>query len=284
MRNRSGTAVPAVVVGQASRLSMSRAGEDVCPTPRRRSVQDVLFLFDAPLPRKDAPCLAGDACSYGPMKSGPILALLLALFPLCGLADPAKWEKEIAAFEQADREHPPEKGGIIFTGSSTIRRWKTLTADFAGFRVVNRGFGGSQMEDSVYYVERILVPRDPAAVVIFAGSNDINAGKTPESVVENFKAFVAKVRAQLPKTEIGFIEITTSPSRWTQREKVIEANRQIRAFCEESKGAKFIAVREKFLGTNGEPRAELFESDRLHPNADGYKILADAIRPFLPKQ
>ena len=218
------------------------------------------------------------------MKYIPFLALLVSLFPLRGFADPAKWEKEIAAFEQADREHPPEKGGIVFTGSSTIRRWKNLAADFPGFRTVNRGFGGSQMEDSAYFVARILVPHEPAAVVIFAGTNDINAGKTADAVVADFKAFVAKVRALLPKTQIGFLEITSSPSRWAQREKVIEANRQIRAFCEGAPGVKFIAVREKFLGTNAEPRGELFEADRLHPNADGYKILSDAIRPFLPKQ
>lgn len=197
-------------------------------------------------------------------------------------ADPAKYEKEIAAFEQADREHPPEKGGIVFTGSSTIRRWKTLAESFPGFRVVNRGFGGSQMEDSVYFAERILVPHEPATVVIFAGSNDINAGKSPDVVVENFKAFVAKVHSLLPKTEIRYIEITSSPSRWAQRDKVIEANRQIRAFCKATTGVKFIPAREKFFGSNGEPREELFEADRLHPNADGYKILADAIRPLLP--
>ena len=218
------------------------------------------------------------------MKSRRFLALLLSLFPLCGLADPAKWEKAIAAFEQADRDHPPQKGGIVFTGSSTIARWKDLADYFPGFRVVNRGFGGSQMEDSAYFAERILLAHEPSAVVIFAGSNDINAGKTAESVVENFKAFVAKVRAALPKTEIRYIEITTSPSRWAQRDTVIEANRKIRAFCEATPGVKFIAVREKFLGVNGEPRGELFEADRLHPNADGYKILADTIRPFLPKQ
>ncbi len=217
------------------------------------------------------------------MKIIPFLALVVSLLPLRGFADPAKWEKEIAAFEQADREHAPEKGGIVFTGSSTIRRWKTLAEEFAGFRVTNRGFGGSQMEDSAYFVERILVPQQPAAIVIFAGSNDINAGKTADAVVADFKTFVAKVRAQLPRTQIGFIEITSSPSRWTQREKVIDANRKIRAFCEETSGVKFIAVREKLLGENGEPRAGLFEADRLHPNADGYKILADAIRPFLPK-
>ena len=216
------------------------------------------------------------------MKFIPFVALLLSAFPLRGFGDPAKWENSIAAFEQADRDHPPQKGGIVFTGSSTIARWKTLPDYFSGYRVVNRGFGGSQMEDSLYFAERILVAHEPAAVVIFAGSNDINAGKSPGIVVENFKAFASKVRAALPKTEICYIEITSSPSRWAQRDKVIEANRQIRAFCEATTGVKFIAVREKLLGSNGEPRTELFEADRLHPNADGYKILADAIRPFLP--
>ncbi len=218
------------------------------------------------------------------MKPTFLPALLFSLLPMCGFADPAKWEKDIAAFEQADREHPPAKGGIVFTGSSTIRRWKTLAEDFSGFRVVNRGFGGSQMEDSLHFAERILVPHEPAAVVIFAGSNDINAKKEPETVANDFKAFVAKVHARLPATKICFLEITTSPLRWAQRDKVIEANRQIRAFCGKAEGVKFIAVREKFLGGNGEPRGELFEADRLHPNAAGYKILADEIRLFLPKQ
>ena len=218
------------------------------------------------------------------MKFPAAIALASLVFTAAGIADPAKWEKSIAAFEQADRDHPPQKGGIVFTGSSTIARWKTLADYFPGFRVVNRGFGGSQMEDSMVFAERILVAHEPAAVVIFAGSNDINAGKSPDVVVENFKAFVTKVRAALPKTEIRYIEITSSPSRWAQRDKVVEANKQIRAFCEATPGVKFIAVREKFFGTGGEPREELFEKDRLHPNPDGYKILADAIRPFLPKQ
>ena len=218
------------------------------------------------------------------MKFPAALAIVLFLFAAAGIADPVKWEKAIAAFEEADREHPPEKGGIVFTGSSTIARWKDIADYFSGFRVTNRGFGGSQMEDSVAFAERILVPHEPAAIVIFAGSNDINAKKTPERVADDFKAFVGKVRARLPKTDICFIEITSSPLRWAQREEVVEANRLIRAFCEQTQGVRFIAVREKLFGENGEPRVELFASDRLHPNADGYKIIAAAIRPFLPKQ
>ena len=218
------------------------------------------------------------------MKFPAALVIVLFLFAAAGIADPVKWEKAIAAFEQADREHPPEKGGIVFTGSSTIARWKDIADYFSGFRVTNRGFGGSQMEDSVAFAERILVPHEPAAIVIFAGSNDINAKKTPERVADDFKAFVGKVRARLPATDICFIEIMSSPLRWSQREEVVEANRLIRAFCEQTQGVRFIAVREKLFGGNGEPRAELFAADRLHPNADGYKIIADAIRPFLPKQ
>jgi lysophospholipase L1-like esterase len=211
-------------------------------------------------------------------------ALLSAMLVLisAGIADPLKWEKDIAAFEKADREHPPEKGGIVFTGSSTIRRWTTLAEDFAGYRVVNRGFGGSQMEDAAHFALRILAAHEPAVVVIFAGSNDINAKKPATRVLEDFKTFVATVRERLPKTGICYLEITSSPSRWAQRETVVEANTLIRAFCEQTPGVKFIPVREKFLGPNGEPREELFVSDRLHPNAEGYRIIADAIRPFLP--
>ena len=217
------------------------------------------------------------------MKFPAALAFASLLFAAAGSADPAKWENAIAAFEQADLDHLPQKGGIVFTGSSTIARWKDVADYFSGFRVVNRGFGGSQMEDSVAFAERLLVPHEPAAIVIFAGSNDLNAKKSPERVADDFKAFVAKVRARLSKTEICFIEITSSPLRWAQRGQVVEANRLIRAFCEQTPGVKFMPVREKLFGESGEPRAELFASDRLHPNADGYKIIADAIRPFLPQ-
>ena len=41
-----------------------------------------------------------------------------------------KWEKEVAAYEAADRQNPPPKDGIVFIGSSTIRLWKTLSDDF----------------------------------------------------------------------------------------------------------------------------------------------------------
>jgi hypothetical protein len=115
---------------------------------------------------------------------------------------PARWEKEIAAYEAADRANPPARDGIVFTGSSTIRRWTTLAADFPDLNVLNRGFGGCQIEDCTYFADRIIFPYEPRMIVLRAGGNDIHAGKSAEQVFADWKAFVAKVRSKMPDVPI----------------------------------------------------------------------------------
>ncbi|MBB6050704.1 GDSL-type esterase/lipase family protein [Armatimonas rosea] len=197
-------------------------------------------------------------------------------------ANPKQWEKEIAAFEAADRKRFPRPGGIVFVGSSTIRIWKSLEKDFPGYNTLNRGFGGSQLPDSTHFAPRILLPYQPRQIVLFAGTNDINAKRTPRQVAQDFSDFVVTVRQLLPRTRLSFIELTSSPSRWAQRDAVVETNRIIQRLCQRN-GVDFIPVREKLFGPTGEPRPELFITDKLHLNADGYKILAEAVRPFLSR-
>ena len=197
-------------------------------------------------------------------------------------ANPKAYEKEIVAFEAADRKRFPKPGGIVFVGSSTIRMWKSLEADFPGYGVLNRGFGGSQMPDSTYFAPRILLPYQPRQIILFAGTNDINAKRTPRQVAQDFSDFVVTVRQLLPRARISYIELTSSPSRWTQRDAVVEANRILQRLCQRN-SVDFIPVREKLFGPSHEPRPELFIADKLHLNADGYKILADAVRPYLTR-
>src|SRR5690242_13401592 len=116
------------------------------------------------------------------MRLFRLLALFLAAVTAPLLADPAKWEKEIAAFEASDAKNPPPKGSIVFIGSSSIRKWTTLAVDFPDHKVLNRGFGGSEMEDSVAFVDRIVLPYEPKMIFVNAGGNDINAHKTPDRV------------------------------------------------------------------------------------------------------
>src|SRR6185503_13157441 len=159
------------------------------------------------------------------------IGFLLALTVLGALGQTTnRWEKEIAAFEAQDKTNPPPKGAILFIGSSSIRLWKTLAEDFPDLKVINRGFGGSEIADSVHFLDRMVIPYEPTRIVMYAGGNDINANKTPEQVARDFKAFVAKVHAKLPKTKIAYISIAGNPARWAQVERVKRANELIREF------------------------------------------------------
>ncbi len=194
---------------------------------------------------------------------------------------PSKWEKEIAAFETADREHPPEKGGIVFIGSSSIRLWKTLPQDFPEHRVLNRGFGGSAIADSVEFADRIVFPYEPRMIVMYAGGNDLHSGKSPERVVDDFKSFVGKVRARMPSVKIAYIAISPNPARWAEVEKVKAVNEAIAAYVKDQPHLKFIDTFSKMLGSDGQPLPDIFVADKLHMNAEGYKIWARVVRPFL---
>jgi lysophospholipase L1-like esterase len=197
--------------------------------------------------------------------------------------DFARWEKEIAAYEQADRTNPPPKGALLFIGSSTIRLWKTLAEDFPEHRVINRGFGGSQIVDSTHFAERIIFAYEPKMILLRAGGNDLWAGKSPDQVFIEFKEFVAKVHGRLPETEIVFISLCPSVARWKQADKEKALNALVQEFARQTSWVKYIETYSMSLGPDRQPRPELFVADKLHFNAEGYKLLADLVRPDLPK-
>jgi lysophospholipase L1-like esterase len=197
--------------------------------------------------------------------------------------DPTRWEKNIAAFEAQDRENPPPKGALLFIGSSTIVRWKTLAEDYPEHKTINRGFGGSQIEDSAYYADRVIIPCAPRAVFLRAGGNDLNAGKSVEQVFNDYKNFVAKVHAKLPETDLYFISLSPSIARWKQHEQEKELNNRVKEFIAGKPHLKYIETYDMVLGADGQPRPELFVEDKLHFNAEGNKLLAERVRPHLPK-
>lgn len=208
------------------------------------------------------------------------LALALAALASVQDAKPDRWEADIAAFEKKDRENPPPQGEIVFAGSSTMRMWKTADS-FPDLKVINRGFGGSQMADSVRYADRIILPYKPRIVVVYAGSNDLASGKTPETVLEDWKALVKKIHDALPKTRILFIATKPTIRRWAMIEKQKKLNELIAEHARSDKRLGFIETGAAFLGDDGKPRADLLLPDGLHLNAEGYKVLSAIVRPYL---
>lgn len=191
-----------------------------------------------------------------------------------------RWEPKIRQFEEQDRKAMPPTGGILFVGSSSIVGWK-VDECFPGLPVINRGFGGSQIADSVHFADRIILPYRPKVIVLYAGDNDVASGKSPEEVLRDYRQFVAKVHAGLSETRIVFVAIKPSIRRWSLVDKMREANRLIRAVTEKDKRLVYVDVDGPMIGDDGKPRAELFKSDGLHLNAKGYKLWSALVLPHL---
>jgi lysophospholipase L1-like esterase len=193
----------------------------------------------------------------------------------------AEFEGEIRTFESEDAKHPPKRGQTLFVGSSSIRRWQSLGDDFKPYPVQNRGFGGATIRNIIDFGRRMVLPYAPSCIVFFAGTNDIDAGASAQTVLQDFETFVAGVHEVLPQTRLAFVSITSSPSRFAEIRTVREANQLIRANIAGDPKLAFIDVFSPMLDTAGHPRPELYDDDRLHPNRAGYALWIPRIEPFL---
>jgi len=235
--------------------------------------------------------VASNRFTLGPMKRSVWLSLVALLWAapghmaLCAETNHHfdRWEKEIAAYEQMDRTNPPPQGAVLFIGSSTIRLWKTLAQDFPDHRVINRGFGGSQIVDATHFAERVIFPYAPRMILLRAGGNDLWAGKSPEQVFADFQEFVKKVHARLPDTDIVFISLSPSIARWKQAEQEKALNGLVEDYVRGKAHLKYLETYPMVLGADGQPRPELFVADQLHFNAEGYRLLAERVRPCLAR-
>jgi lysophospholipase L1-like esterase len=211
-------------------------------------------------------------------------AACLTLLVLPVLAQPkyeperaAKWEKEIAALEKRQSESPPEKGGIVFAGSSTVRLWDVAKA-FPDWKAVNAGFGGSEIRDVTHFADRVILKHEPRAIVFYAGDNDINSRWTPDQVLADFEAFAGVVHQKLPRSRVYFISIKPSLARWKLFDVQTRANGLVKELCAKDERLSYIDVVAAMLGPDDKPAPDLFVKDGLHLSAKGYAILNEAVR------
>jgi hypothetical protein len=191
------------------------------------------------------------------------------------------FEKDIMAFEAADRVHPPVPGAILFVGDSQFTRWHALPQDLPGYRIIRRGFGGSKMSDLLYYTDRVVLPYHPRLIVVNEGGNDIHAGRTPEAVLADVKAFVAQVRAAMPNVPMVFDGLTSSPARAGESAARLRYNAMLKAYLAGGRQLGYVDLYASFLRPDGTPDATLFGPDGLHCNPAGYAVRVRCLLPFL---
>lgn len=208
------------------------------------------------------------------------LALGVILFP--GLAqNQEKFREEIEQLTANDQS-VSRKDVILFTGSSSVRMWKDINAYFPKHNIINRGFGGSQTSDLLYYFDKLILPYKPKKIFIYEGDNDINAGKTPEQILRTTDSLVVLIRQKVSKhVPIFFITPKPSIARWSLKSAYEDYNRKLKAWAAGKPYVQVIDVWMPMLDENGVVLQDVFIEDRLHMNKKGYDIWAKTIGPFL---
>jgi len=193
------------------------------------------------------------------------------------------FDNEIREFKHQDSLKFPPADGILFIGSSSIRKWVDLESRFPNEPIIRRGVGGCELWQVVdYYTPYILFPYKPRKIFIYAGENDIAGGKTGRSVFKEFQKLCKMIRHQLPGTTIYFMSVKPSPSRAKFTGEVNTANNLIRKYLKNKRQGIYIDVSTVLFkpGTTT-PDNSLFEADLLHLNKTGYDKWQKVLEPFV---
>ncbi len=217
-------------------------------------------------------------------KKASILIFLLIQSTLVLFAQNKSFEGEIKAFAKSDSIVAPLQGKIVFAGSSSFTKWKDINQYFPGYPIINRGFGGSNLLDVILYVKETILKYKPKQVVIYCGENDLASSDTvsPEIVLDRFSILFNLIREQLGnKSNITFVSIKPSISRWRLEPKILAANALIASFIAKQTNANYINIHNAMLQGDGSIMKDIFIADNLHMNAKGYAIWQKIIAPSL---
>jgi lysophospholipase L1-like esterase len=222
------------------------------------------------------------------LRVGPRLAIRTASLSLSTISilslelSAAAYQAEFRSFADEEQTDVFPARPILFYGSSSIRLWSTLRHDFDGLPVINRGFGGSTLEECVELLDRLVAPVKPRAIVLYAGDNDLDQGASPETVLSRFERFAGGVRMKLGWTPVVYISVKPCPARFWNSAKIEAANELIaRAISLRWREAVFVDIYQRMLDEHGAPRVALFDQDGLHLSPAGYAIWSEAIQQAL---
>ena len=195
----------------------------------------------------------------------------------------AQYESSFAAFAEADRAHPPAKGGILVVGSSIFRQWTNVAEQMAPLPVLNRAFGGSRTSDQLARFDQVVLPYAPKVILYYCGSNDLKMAQadSPDVIFERFRAFSQRVRAVLPETRVIYVSSTRSPDRVERWEQVDRYNALALAYCAATPHHTYIDINPALVDAEGRPRLALYKADKLHFHPESYDEFARIIKPVL---
>ena len=214
-------------------------------------------------------------------RSLVLTCFLVALLIYPGCAQEIGFKEEVATLVKAIDQKGWEPGGVVVTGSSSIRYWVDLDKEFPKAKPINTGFGGSHSHELLHYLEPLVIRYAPKKVFIYIGENDVNAGKSTRQTMTEISLIVDRLQEALPGVQLYFIGLKPSPSRIDKKGQMMALNAELNSMALSKENVTFISVWEKMLDKEGNPNEKLFGEDRLHMNEKGYKIWRKSLKAFL---
>lgn len=132
-------------------------------------------------------------------------------------------------------------------------------------------------------MDRVVLPYEPAMIVYYCGSNDVNAKIPAETIAERYFQFVERVHAKLPGTKIFYVSINRAPQKKDFWHVVDAANAMVEKRSKTDARLAYIDVNPALFDKNGAPRVELYQKDMLHFLPPAYVEFTAIIRPVIEK-
>lgn len=213
------------------------------------------------------------------MKKQLVLFLsIVGFLHLSAFSQTVPFEQEVREISAEIDSLGWESGSTIFTGSSTIRMWKSLQASFPEENIINTGFGGSKASDLEKHLFPLVIRMEPSRVFIYEGDNDIWAGVEVANILTSLDNIVNRLQLIDSNTKIFLIGAKPSPSRWEKKSTYEIFNQKLKEYCTSKDGVEFIDTWRALTDTKGMPRPELFLEDQLHLNEKGYELWSEIFK------
>ena len=173
-----------------------------------------------------------------------------------------------------------DRKAVVFLGDSITQGWGGgLGAAFPGLKVANRGISGDTTRGMLLRLKEDVLALDPAAVVLLAGTNDLEEGATPEVIAGNLELILAQLERHDARLPIVLCQVFPSSATQKRPADTIKAlNPLYLAAAKKHPQVTYLETWPLFAGPDGDATAAEFP-DLLHPNESGYAKWAAALRP-----
>lgn len=196
---------------------------------------------------------------------------------LCG----QDYEAQVVAIHERAQKLRGENPTLVLVGSSSFRLWPHTDTVFAGYDVINAGFGGSCFHDAWLLRDTLIYAFEPSVVLLYEGDNDLNDGIATEDILTDAANLLDDLSRRLPASEVVVVAPKASRARYHLKDQYLELNARLRSVTMDQ-GAHWVDFWDVQHDANGELRDELFIHDKLHLNTEGYAVWVHELRRQLP--